>query len=197
MTPLALDTKDNLIYIKDGTIFKAYHENELIKTTKVAENMFDFLRVTEQLEGGKMVIPGEKLTLTTIHSAKGREWKNVIMFACDNVSQPSFDGINNMIKDDIPMSDIFENIDEERRLFYVGNTRAKENLFIITYTKPSIFILEALGAFKDKTGGNDATIVELVGDNQWQEKYSNIIQDKIFDSNSKYFYNPDDYKIEN
>ena len=161
------------------------------------EKMLDFLRVTEQLEGGKMVIPGEKLTLTTIHSAKGREWKNVIMFACDNVSQPSFDGINTMIKDDIPMSDIFENIDEERRLFYVGNTRAKENLFIITYTKPSIFILEALGAFKDKTGGNDATIVELVGDNQWQEKYSNIIQDKIFDSNSKYFYNPDDYKIEN
>ena len=43
MTPLALDTKDNLIYIKDGTIFKAYHENDIIRTTKVAENMFDFL----------------------------------------------------------------------------------------------------------------------------------------------------------
>ena len=159
------------------------------------EKMLEFMRVTEQLEGGRMVIPGDKLTLTTIHSAKGREWKNVIMFGCDNVSQPSFDGIYDMIQDDIPMSDIFENIDEERRLFYVGNTRAKENLFVITYLQPSIFILEALGAFKDKNGGNNATIVELVSDNQWQERYKDIIQEKIFDSNSKYFYNPEDYKI--
>lgn len=159
------------------------------------DKMLEFMRVTEQLEGGKMVIPGDKLTLTTIHSAKGREWKNVIMFGCDNVSQPSFDGIYGMIQDDIPMSDIFENIDEERRLFYVGNTRAKENLFVITYLQPSIFILEALGAFKDKNGGNNATIVELVSDSQWQERYKDIIQEKIFDSNSKYFYNPEDYKI--
>ena len=161
------------------------------------DKMLEFMRVTEQLEGGRMVIPGDKLTLTTIHSAKGREWKNVIMFGCDNVSQPSFDGIYGMIQDDIPMSDIFENIDEERRLFYVGNTRAKENLFVITYLQPSIFILEALGAFKDKNGGNNATIVELVNDNQWQERYKDIIQEKIFDSNSKYFYNPEDYKIDN
>ena len=160
------------------------------------DKMLEFMRVTEQLEGGKMVIPGDKLTLTTIHSAKGREWKNVIMFGCDNVSQPSFDGIYGMIQDDIPMSDIFENIDEERRLFYVGNTRAKENLFVITYLQPSIFILEALGAFKDKNGGNNATIVELVSDNQWQERYKDIIQEKIFDSNSKYFYNPEDYKTQ-
>ena len=160
------------------------------------DKMLEFMRVTEQLEGGKMVIPGEKLTLTTIHSAKGREWKNVIMFACDNVSQPSFDGIYGMIQDDIPMSDIFENIDEERRLFYVGNTRAKENLFVITYLQPSIFILEALGAFKDNKGGNNATIVELVNDNQWQERYKDIIQEKIFDSNSKYYYNPEDYKLD-
>lgn len=159
------------------------------------DKMLEFMRVTEQLEGGRMVIPGDKLTLTTIHSAKGREWKNVIMFGCDNVSQPSFDGIYGMIQDDIPMSDIFENIDEERRLFYVGNTRAKENLFVITYLQPSIFILEALGAFKDKNGGNNTTIVELVSDNQWQERYKDIIQEKIFDSNSKYFYNPEDYKI--
>jgi DNA helicase-2/ATP-dependent DNA helicase PcrA len=160
------------------------------------DKMLEFLRVTEQLEGGKMVIPGDKVTLTTIHSAKGREWKNVIMFGCDNVSQPSFDGIYGMIQDDIPVGDIFGHIDEERRLFYVGNTRAKENLFVITYSKPSVFILEALGAFEnEKSGGNDATIVELVSDEQWQERYKDIIQEKIYSPDSKYFYNPDDYKI--
>lgn len=160
------------------------------------ENMNNFLRVTEQLEGGKMVIPGEKITLTTIHSAKGREWKNVIMFACDNVSQPSFDGIRKLVNDGIPLGDIYSNIDEERRLFYVGNTRAKENLFVITYDKPSVFILEALGAFDDKIGtGNNATIIELVNNDNWAENYKDVIQSKIMDTNSKHYYNPEDYKI--
>jgi superfamily I DNA/RNA helicase len=160
------------------------------------ENMNNFLRVTEQLEGGKMVIPGEKITLTTIHSAKGREWKNVIMFACDNVSQPSFDGIRKLVNDGIPLGDIYSNIDEERRLFYVGNTRAKENLFVITYDKPSVFILEALGAFDDKIGtGNNATIIELVNNDNWAENYKDVIQSKIMDTNSKHYYNPEDYKV--
>ena len=157
------------------------------------DKMLEFMRVTEQLESGRMVIPGEKLTLTTIHSAKGREWKDVIMFACDNVSQPSFDGIRGMMDEGIPVNDIYENIDEERRLFYVGNTRAKENLFVITYKQPSVFIMEALGAF-DSVGGNDEKIAELVRDNNWHSNYQDIIQEKILSSDSKYFYNPDDYK---
>lgn len=161
------------------------------------DKMLDFLRVTEQLENGKMVIPGEKITLSTEHSAKGREWKDVIMFACDNVSQPSFDGINKLIEDDVPIADIFANIDEERRLFYVGNTRAKENLLVITYPQPSVFILEALGAFNNNDGkGNDSKILEMVTDDQWQEHYKDIIQEKIFDTSSKYYYNIDDYKVE-
>lgn len=158
------------------------------------DKMLEFMRVTEQLESGRMVIPGEKLTLTTIHSAKGREWKDVIMFACDNVSQPSFDGIRGMMDEGIPVNDIYENIDEERRLFYVGNTRAKENLFVITYKQPSVFIMEALGAF-DSVGGNDEKIAELVRDNNWHSNYQDIIQEKILSSESKYFYNPDDYKV--
>lgn len=157
------------------------------------DKMLEFMRVTEQLESGRMAIPGEKLTLTTIHSAKGREWKDVIMFACDNVSQPSFDGIRGMMDEGIPVNDIYENIDEERRLFYVGNTRAKENLFVITYKQPSVFIMEALGAF-DSVDGNDEKIAELVRDNNWHNNYQDIIQEKILSSDSKYFYNPDDYK---
>ena len=159
------------------------------------DKMLEFLRVTEQLENGKMVIPGEKVTLTTIHSAKGREWKNVIMFACDNVSQPSFNGIRGMIEDDISMGDIFENLDEERRLFYVGNTRAKENLLAITYDTPSVFMLEALGAFKDKQGSNNASIVEFAQDENWAEHYKSFILDNIKNPSSKYYYNADDYKL--
>lgn len=155
----------------------------------------DFLRVTEQLESGTMVIPGAKVTLTTIHSAKGREWKDVIMFACDNVSQPSFDGIRGMLDDGIDIHDIFANLDEERRLFYVGNTRAKENLMILTYGIPSIFILEALGILNEKDG-NNGKIIGLVEDdtNSWYMQYRQAVNDKIQNVNSKYYYDKDIYK---
>ena len=168
--------------------------NNLIKKDGV-DGMINFLRMTEQFENGDMVIPGSKVTLTTIHSAKGREWKNVIMFACDNVSQPSFDGIYKMISDDIPVSDIYNNIDEERRLFYVGNTRAIENLLIITYNEPSAFILEALGAFGEPTNNNER-ILTLVQDRQWVENYKSFIQDNILDKNSKYYYDKEKYGIQ-
>jgi hypothetical protein len=168
--------------------------NNLIKKDGV-DGMVSFLRMTEQFENGAMVIPGSKVTLTTIHSAKGREWKNVIMFACDNVSQPSFDGIYQMINDDIPVSDIYNNIDEERRLFYVGNTRAIENLLIITYNEPSVFILEALGAFGEPTSNNDR-VLTLAQDRQWVENYKSFIQDNILDEKSKYYYDKEKYGLQ-
>lgn len=119
---------------------------DLIKQDSFDETL-NFLKMTEQFENGSMGVVGEKVTLSTIHSAKGREWKNVIMFACDNISQPSLDSIGKMIDEGTQIHDIYKYIDEERRLFYVGNTRAKENLLVITYNQPSIFILEALGQF--------------------------------------------------
>lgn len=158
------------------------------------EKMLDFLRVTEQLEYGKMVIPGEKVTLTTIHSAKGREWKDIIMFGCDNITQPSFDGIRTMLKKDVSVHDVFEYLDEERRLFYVGNTRAKENLLVITYGEPSIFVLEALGTFGKPENGNNNTILDIISSDNVVEKYNDVIEKHIMDEDSKYYYKKEDYK---
>lgn len=56
-----------------------------------------------------------KVTLTTLHRSKGLEWHSV--FLC---------GVN----DDILPHAKAEDIEEERRLFYVGVTRAKEHLTI-------------------------------------------------------------------
>ncbi len=123
------------------------------------EKTKSLLRVTEQFENSRMGIVGDRVTLSTIHSAKGREWKNVIMFACDNISQPSFDGICSMVDKGVSVSDIFKNIDEERRLFYVGNTRAKDKLTVITYEEPSIFMKEALGEVDNSN--NDDRILRL------------------------------------
>lgn len=155
------------------------------------DNMLEFLRVTEQLEDGRMVIPGEKLTLTTIHSAKGREWKNVIMFACDNVSMPNYDTIKKMSEDELPVSDIYNYIDEERRLYYVGNTRAKSNLVSITYNEPSIFMMECIGIFDNKLGSNNSTVLSLALDPTEMVKYKDDVDKKLKDTNSKYYYTLD------
>jgi ATP-dependent DNA helicase UvrD/PcrA len=61
-----------------------------------------------------------RLTLSTIHSAKGLEWHTVfIIWALDG----RFPSLRSLEKS--------EDIEEELRLMYVAATRAKENLFIV------------------------------------------------------------------
>jgi len=64
------------------------------------------------------------LTLSTIHSAKGLEWHTVFLIYVAEGHLPSYLSLEDE-----------EGIEEERRLFYVAATRAKENLFLL---KPHI-----------------------------------------------------------
>jgi DNA helicase-2/ATP-dependent DNA helicase PcrA len=61
-----------------------------------------------------------RLTLSTIHSAKGLEWHTVfIIWALDG----RFPSAHSLFKE--------ENLEEELRLMYVAATRARENLIFI------------------------------------------------------------------
>ena len=158
-------------------------------------NTMEFLRITEQYEQGSMYIPGEKITLTTVHSAKGKEWKNVIAFAVDNVSMPSKDSISAMIKEGQTINDINEYINEERRLYYVEMTRAKNNLLIITYNEPSIFIMESLEAIKDNRKDTNYMLIEALSqdsyaaDNAYKNIFNNdILNNKVLDKQGEYYY---------
>jgi len=69
--------------------------------------------------GGHYSEHKKQVTLSTIHSAKGMEWEAVFLIGLiDGVFPVSFS-----LNDE-------EGIEEERRLFYVGLTRAKSHLFI-------------------------------------------------------------------
>ncbi|HRO10852.1 ATP-dependent helicase [Amaricoccus sp.] len=61
------------------------------------------------------------LVLSTIHSAKGQEWKSVFLLNCVDGCLPS----------DLA-SDTPAEIEEERRLMYVAMTRAKDALHLLT-----------------------------------------------------------------
>lgn len=79
------------------------------------------------------VSPAEdRITVTTIHRSKGDEFKGVVLF--------------HVVEDILPhrrMTGSEEQIEEERRVFYVALTRAEERLCISTQRKrPSRFLVE-------------------------------------------------------
>lgn len=65
---------------------------------------------------------GDSLLITSIHRAKGLEWPVVIIPGLADGSFP-------LIFDDREAA--FDNLEDERRLFYVAMTRAKEEVFFI------------------------------------------------------------------
>lgn len=96
--------------------------------------------VKEQIEESKAEQKG--VILSTIHGVKGMEFKNVFIINCDEETIPH-------------KSSIDKNIEEERRLFYVGITRAIDNLYIYSpktirgkFKEPSRFIKE--GEFSEE-----------------------------------------------
>jgi ATP-dependent DNA helicase UvrD/PcrA len=70
----------------------------------------------------------EKVTLSTIHAAKGLEFPVVFIVGCE-------DGLIPMVRDGQGLSDR----EEERRLFYVALTRAREQLYITWSRKRRIY----------------------------------------------------------
>lgn len=87
--------------------------------------MRTFLRELEDRaeQNNPPTLPG--VTLATLHSAKGLEWNHLFLIGVA-------DGL-------LPISNA-NDLNEERRLFYVGVTRAKENIQITYAGKPSAFL---------------------------------------------------------
>lgn len=155
------------------------------------DRTLNFLRMSEQLEGGAMAIPGSKVTLSTMHSAKGREWEHVIIFADDNVSMPNFSFINKMICDGVSVHDINNYIDEDRRLHYVAVTRAKSDLAIITSENMSIYLLESLGLVSNEKYGSNSDIIKMAQDGYIYTDLYKVIQGKVFGVTNRYYTKAD------
>jgi DNA helicase-2/ATP-dependent DNA helicase PcrA len=73
---------------------------------------------------------GDRLNLSTLHSAKGREFSVVILFGMDAGRIPRKGATDVEIK-------------EARRLFYVGFTRAEDEIHMVySSARPSPFVTE-------------------------------------------------------
>lgn len=100
---------------------------DIIEEFKLAaegfKTIFEFLQHIEEIkltiEESKKKTKREGVILSTIHGVKGMEFKNVYVINC--------------VEETIPhASSIKDNIEEERRLFYVGITRAIDNLYLFS-----------------------------------------------------------------
>lgn len=76
------------------------------------------------------------LILSTIHSAKGQEWKSVFVLNAIDGCIPSDLGVGTT-----------DDIEEERRLLYVAMTRAKDSLHLVT---PQRFFTHGQNAYGDR-----------------------------------------------
>lgn len=72
-------------------------------------------------QAGVPLLDEDYLVLSTIHSAKGQEWRSVFMLNVVDGCMPSDLGTGTSAE-----------IEEERRLLYVGMTRARDSLTLIT-----------------------------------------------------------------
>ena len=116
------------------------------------------IELTERLEQLKAMIrekePDRKcpLLLSTIHASKGLEYSSVYLI----------DVADGILPESIPQNlrhasaEELKAYEEERRLFYVGVTRAKDQLTLFTTNRPSTFCSEFLGksSIPEESGKN-------------------------------------------
>lgn len=93
------------------------------------------------------------ITMMSVHAAKGLEFKSIFVVGLEEKLFPSFRAVDDM-----------DQMDEERRLFYVAITRAETNLTLtfansrykfgeMKYNKPSRFLLEISPSHLHDAGG--------------------------------------------
>jgi superfamily I DNA/RNA helicase len=93
---------------------------------------------TVELSDKAEITPG-KLSIGTMHLAKGLEFRAVAVMACDDEIIPSQERIENVADD----ADLEEVYDSERHLLYVACTRARDHL-LVTGVKPASEYLDDL-----------------------------------------------------
>lgn len=117
------------------------HKEALKKLTDMSvlhSTMEDFLRTLTFGEDGDVRRNGgrkftsDAVTLMTLHGSKGLEFPVVFLYGMDKGRFPlEFGGVNTA-----------DSIEEERRLCYVGMTRAEEELILVCGQEPSCFLQE-------------------------------------------------------
>lgn len=120
----------------------------LAKNEKTIPSFLDRLNELRRIITEKEPDYSSKFILSTIHSSKGLEYDSVILMDVVNGVFPS----KVVKKPEKATPQEIRDFEEERRIFYVGMTRAKDKLSIFKYDdKASVFLKELTQKDKKKT----------------------------------------------
>jgi len=144
-----------IVYERTGLLDYIINHKEKLQLLLYVNSFFDWVKseafknpqmtisvlldMIEKMNDNKISIPvlninyeEEGVNFTTIHAAKGLEWKYVFLIGCSRKDwEKSRSGVNSFsLPDNLTLSVSEDKIESNRRLFYVGVTRAEEYLEI-------------------------------------------------------------------
>lgn len=175
-TPEGISRYENFQEFLNG--IKEFSDNRKKEFTKVEVTVADYLEnialitdLDEKHDGKPFV------SLMTIHSSKGLEFSNIFIVGAEENLFPNAMATFSL-----------QDLEEERRLFYVAMTRAKDNLFIshcnsrfrygsIDYPEPSRFITDISSEFVEWNKPEESS--EDLGFDDERDSYSYRSNDMI------------------
>ncbi|MCZ6528129.1 MAG: UvrD-helicase domain-containing protein [Candidatus Dadabacteria bacterium] len=139
--------KDDIVSLINYVLYKTKYLDMLEREEERRENIGEILNLAAEFEKERdhatlndfldsvslasdldnLIENSDQVTLMTLHSAKGLEFPVVFIVGMEENLLPHFNSTMN------------GQVEEERRLFYVGITRAKEKLYLAGATKRMIF----------------------------------------------------------
>ena len=133
----------------EETINKDIYIESLMYFSKSCKNIEEIYEKIDLVEKKSKSLINSNIKLSTIHSSKGLEYDKVFII--------------DLVKNEFPIildeKDYFERLEEERRIFYVGITRAKNSLYLLSLKKrnkksvnPSIFYKNSQEIIKNSLG---------------------------------------------
>src|SRR5439155_11908620 len=117
-----------------GVFVRSHNELDRARAA-VAEAGRDAFVLSERSED-----PASRISIGTMHLAKGLEFKAVAVMACDDELLPLQSRIE-AVADEVDLDDVYET---ERQLLYVACTRARDRL-LVTGVAPGSEFLRDLG----------------------------------------------------
>lgn len=115
LPPALVDDSLSMLYLNAEELEILLHEAEGFKNIPDFLSHIDLHQASDDYNAHV-----EKITLMTLHAAKGLEFPVVFLVGCEDELLPF-----------LRYDHSLEHIEEERRLFYVGMTRAKERLYLV------------------------------------------------------------------
>ena len=141
--------KEEFAYVAQGIKMSEYKRNDIFVLARTNRQLKEFSKILRSKKidcvlrtddtRGDIIVGENDVTLATVHSIKGLEASLVFVIGCTSMNYPckgSEHPVIEMIK-----VDEYDKEEEEKRLFYVAMSRAKEKLVMTYFSKnPTFFI---------------------------------------------------------